>query len=438
MFWFIYNFLFTIGYLLILPKFLLRMWKRGGYRKDFLHRLGVYSPELAKRLEEKRRVWVHAVSVGEIYVALKFVDEMRSIQPSISFILSTTTSTGHRIAENRLNPCDVLIYFPADFPFVVRRVLDKINPMALILTEGEIWPNIIHHASKRSIPVMIINGRLSEASYRGYKLLRMFFSRILAGITAFLVQSDADRAKLVDLGADEKHIKVMGTAKYDVAQFDPDGEAKAREILKLTGMTVNDLIVVGGSTWHGEETVLLEIYRKLRAKFPNLKLVLVPRHAERSAEVESEIRKSGLSYVRRTDLNDITRVGQVHADVLLVNTTGELRNFYACASVIFVGKSLTQHGGQNIIEPALYAKPIVVGPNMENFVAVVDDFVKARAVIQVKDAVGLEAALDSLLSDTSVREYCGRRAGSVVSDNKGVTSKSAALVLQIITSARNV
>lgn len=435
MFWFVYNFLFTIGYLLILPKFLLRMWKRGGYRKDFLHRLGVYSPDITKRLEEKRRVWVHAVSVGEIYVALKFMDEMRSIQPGLGFILSTTTSTGHKIAENRMRQDDVLVYFPADFPFVVSRVLDRINPVALVLTEGEIWPNIIHHANKRSIPVMIINGRLSESSYRGYRLLRVFFTRILNGITAFLVQSDADRAKLVDLGVDEKNIKVMGTAKYDVAQFDHDGEAKAREILQRAGMTANDLIITGGSTWQGEEAVLLGIYRKLREKFRNLKLVLVPRHAERSAEVEAEIRRSGLSYVRRTDLNDTGGGRRVSSDVLLVNTTGELKNFYACASVIFVGKSLTQHGGQNIIEPALYAKPIVVGPNMENFLSVVEDFVKARAVIQVKDAVGLENALDSLLSDPSVREYCGRMAGSVVNDKKGVTSKSASLVLQIIASA---
>ena len=397
----------------------------------------MYSPDVAKRLEERRRIWVHAVSVGEIYVALKFIDEMRSIQPALSFILSTTTSTGHRIAENRLNPVDVLVYFPADFPFVVRRVLDKINPLALILTEGEIWPNIIHHANKRNIPVMIINGRLSESSYRGYKLLRIFFNRILNCITAFLVQSDADRAKLVDLGVDEKNIKVMGTAKYDVAQFDHEGEAKARTILQRAGMNGNDLIITGGSTWHGEEAVLLAIYRKLRAKYPNLKLVLVPRHAERSAEVEAEIRRSGFPYARRTDLNDNATGAQLAVDILLVNTTGELKNFYACSSVIFVGKSLTQHGGQNIIEPALYAKPIIVGPNMENFLSVVADFTKVRAVIQVKDVAGLENALNSLLSDVSVREYCGRMAGSVVNDKKGVTSKSAALVLDILASARN-
>jgi len=408
------------------------MWKRGGYRKDFLQRLGVYSPDVVRRLGERNRIWVHAVSVGEIYVALKLIDELRAIQPEVYFVLSTTTSTGHRIAENRINQADVLIYFPSDFPFVVKRVLVKIKPKALILIEGEIWPNIIRYAKRAGAPVMIMNGRISKYSYRGYKLLNLFFRKILADISAFLVQTDEDRLKLVELGAVDAKITVMGTAKYDVAQFDTEGEAKAREVLRSAGMTMNDLIITGGSTWSGEEDALLSVYKKLKEKFRNLKLVLVPRHAERSAEVEAEIRRSGLSYVRRTDLDDRSATGIISPDVLLVNTTGELKNFYACASVIFVGKSLSSHGGQNIIEPALYAKPIVVGPNMENFKAVVEDFLAARAIIQVKDVLGLEESFSKLFSDPAARESYGRRAGSVVNDKRGVARKSAELVLRII------
>ncbi|MDD4872812.1 MAG: 3-deoxy-D-manno-octulosonic acid transferase [Kiritimatiellae bacterium] len=432
MLWFIYNILFTVGFLLMLPRFLMRMWRRGGYRKHFLQRLAVYSPDILKRLEERRRVWVHAVSVGEVFVALKFVEEMRAIAPDMSFVLTTTTSTGYRIAENRLNLKDVLLYFPSDFPFVVKRVLKVINPQALILTESELWPNIIRYARSCGIPVAMINGRISTSSYRGYRLLRVFFKRILECINLFLVQSDTDKSMLVELGAAESKIKVMGTAKYDVAQFDPDGEEKAREVLRVIGMTATDLIITGGSTWPGEEAVLLDIYKRLKGLFGNLKLVLVPRHAERSTEVEGEIMRSGLSYIRRTDLGGPILKKPVSPDVLLVNTTGELKNFYACASIIFVGKSLTQHGGQNVIEPALYAKPIVVGPNMENFAAVVTDFLQAGAIIQVKDAGGLEETFRSLLSDSSMRQSFGRRAGSLVNDKRGVAGRSAELILKII------
>lgn len=432
MLWFLYNVLFAVGFTLMLPRFLVRMWKRGGYRKHFLQRLAVYEPEVRKRLDERRRVWVHAVSVGEVYVALKFIDEMRTVRPDMAFVLTTTTSTGYRVAENRLNAKDVLLYFPADFPFVSRRVLDRIRPLALILTEGELWPNIIRHSRKRDVPVVIINGRISESSYRGYKLLGVFCRRILSDINLFLVQDEQDKVRFLELGAREETVHVMGTAKYDVAQFDPDGEEKARAILQLAGMSPDDIIITGGSTWPGEETALLDVYKKLKPSFARLKLVLVPRHAERSSEVESEIRRSGLSYVRRTELANGQQAAAVHPDVLLVNTTGELKSFYACASVIFVGKSLSQHGGQNIIEPALYAKPIVVGPNMENFLAVVADFLSAGALVQVKDVAGLERTFSSLLSNPRERESLGRRAGSVVSDKRGVAGRSAGMVINLM------
>jgi len=418
----------------MLPRFLARMWKRGGYRKHFLQRLGYYSPETVKQLAANRRIWIHAVSVGEIYVALKFIDEMRFLNKGAAFVLTTTTSTGYRVAEGRLNPKDVLLYFPSDFPFVVKRVLGTLNPLALILTENELWPNLIRHARLKGIPVAIINGRISESSYRGYKLLKVFSRKILGDMNMLLVQSDADKKRLVDLGAVDSKVNVIGIAKYDVAQFDPDGEEKAREVLQLAGMTSKDLILTCGSTWPGEEAVLLKVYKGLKPSFCNLRLVLVPRHAERSAEVEGEIRRAGLSYIRRTDLDARNAGKPVNYDVLLVNTTGELKNFYACASVIFVGKSLTRKGGQNIIEPALYGKPIVVGPNMENFTAVVADFLSANALVQVQNAVELEQAFRKLLSDIWFREACGRNAATLVNDKRGVARKSAELVMSMIKS----
>ena len=430
--WFLYNLLFPIGYLLLLPNFLMRMCKRGGYTKHFLQRFGVYAPEIARRIGEKRRILVHAVSVGEIYIALKFIEEMKAVDAGASFILTTTTSTGYKVAESRLNAADVLLYFPSDFPNVVRRVMDTLNPLALILAESELWPNVIRQAKIRGIPVILINGRISGSSFKGYMMARFFVSRVLKLMDLFLVQSETDRKRLAELGADESKIKVLGTVKYDVAQSDPTGEEKARKLLTSAGIAVNDLIIMGGSTWPGEETALLDVFKKLKGSYGSLKLVLVPRHAERGSEVADDVRRAGLSFVRRTELGREALPAGTHPDVILVDTTGELKSFYACASVIFVGKSLTRHGGQNIIEPALYAKPVVIGPNMENFAAVVEDFLAAKAMIQVQDAKGLEESFRSLLSDTSVRDSYGRRAYEVVRDRRGVARKSAEMALKII------
>ena len=351
MLWFLYNVLFAVGYVLMLPHFLLRMWRRGGYRRGFLQRFGIYSEDVLRQLKTRNRIWIHAVSVGEIHVALRFADELRTLDPETSFVVTTTTSTGHAVAEKKMREEDVLLYFPSDFPAIMNRVLNVLKPKAVILTESELWPNLIRLAKKRNIPVILINGRISESSYKGYKLLKVFFSRIVRQIDLFLVQTAFEEECLTWLGVDKTRIKVLGTAKYDVVRIDPAGGGKARQILELAGIALDDLIVTGGSTWPGEERILLDVFKRLKPSFPRLRLVLVPRHAERRAEVEAEIRRSGLNYARRSDLANAHLPGS-SVDVLLVDSTGELMWFYGCASVVFVGKSLTSHGGQNIIEPA--------------------------------------------------------------------------------------
>ena len=372
MLWFIYNVLFAIGYTLMLPRFLLRMWRRGGYKQDFLQRFGTYAPEVEQKLRTRQRIWIHAVSVGEMQVALRFADEMRTAELGDSFVFTTTTSTGHAMGKSKIGGDDILLYFPSDFPFIVKRVLNTINPRALILTECELWPNLIRHASKRKIPVILINGRISESSYRGYKLMKVFFRKIAACIDLFLVQTPVEEQYLIELGADKARIKVMGTAKYDTVQSNPTSEKKARDVLADLDFAANAPVLLGASTWESEEfillrilkrligvstspseeRVLLDIFKRLRTSSPELKLVLVPRHAERRAEVEAEIKSAGLSWVKRSDQGKPAQ----EPDILLIDTTGELMGFYYCATVVFVGKSLTNHGGQNVIEPALYSE----------------------------------------------------------------------------------
>lgn len=430
--WWIYNALFAVGYTLMLPRFLLRMWKRGGYRKHFMQRFAVYSDDVRARLAERPRVWIHAVSVGEIFVAFRFMEEFRVARPGTAFVLSTTTSTGYRIAQSKLDPEDVLLYYPADFPPIVKRALNLLSPEALILTECELWPNMIRKARERGIPVVLINGRISERSYSGYRRIRAFVEPVLRSMTLLLVQTDADRRRLENLGAEPDNLRVVGTAKYDIIGGDAAGEEDARRALAAIGCDRGDPVIVGGSTWPGEERILMDVYRDLKPAYPGLRLVLVPRHAERGPEVSAEIDATGLSYCRRSTMQAEESGSGGAADVLLVDTTGELRNFYACASVIFVGKSMTSRGGQNPIEPALLAKPVVVGPHMENFPEVMEDFLKADAMLQVRDASGLVETLRRLLDDPALRDTYGKRAHDLVIAKQGAAQTSVKLILEVM------
>jgi len=375
-------------------------------------------------------MWIHAVSVGEINVALRFMGVLRELDPGLAFVLTATTSTGHALAASRLHPDDVLLYFPCDFPFVVRRVLNCISPSALVLVESELWPNLIREATRRGIPVMLVNGRISDSSYRGYRLVSGLARPVLSSMALLLVQSEVDRRRLVSLGSVPQRTHVIGSAKYDVAVLHPREAAPARQVLAACGIAPDDLLIVGGSTWRGEERILLEIYNELRPDWPTLRLVLVPRHVERSSEVEAEIRRHGLPVVRRSQVDGIGFFKPSVPPVLLVDTTGELTDFYAAATVVFVGKSLTQHGGQNPIEPAALGKPVIVGPNMENFVGIITDFLAGEAVVQVRDAAGLKTALTKLLGSAEARRALGERAREVVESKRGALRRSAEMILE--------
>ena len=425
-FWFFYNVLFTIGYVLMLPKFLLRMARRGGYGRRFGERFGRYEPDVLARLQERRRIWVHAVSVGEMYVALRFLRALREQRPDASFILSTVTSTGRAVAERSVDPRDVVVYFPVDFPWAVRRVLRTVQPRAMVFTETELWPNMLRLARDGGVRTAVINGRLSDRSYRGYRRIRPFFRRAAGCLDLVCVQSETDRQRFADLGVLPERIEVLGSAKYDVAEYDPTGEAKAGEVLAAAGMGRETPILLGGSTWPGEEAVLLDVFCRLRADFPALRLVLVPRHAERAGDVAAEIARRKLAFVRRKEL--AAGLPAKPPDVLLVDTTGELKHFYACATVIFVGKSLTQHGGQNIIEPALFGKPIITGPHLENFADIAADFCAAGALAQVQDGAELEAQVRRLLGDEALRRQQGQRAAALVQQKKGTIHATAARI----------
>jgi 3-deoxy-D-manno-octulosonic-acid transferase len=431
--WIVYNILFGIGYLLMVPGFLLRMLRRGGYRRHFRQRFGVYGERTAARLAgagaASRPIWIHAVSVGEVYVAWQVMHALRAKRPGTRFVLSTTSSTGWREAEKRIRDEDVLIYNPLDFPFCVRRALDLIRPQAFLLTESEIWPNLIRTCGRRGIPVFLVNARISDRSAPRYRRLRGWFGPVLQEFRLILAQSELDRQRLLEAGAPDERVVVTGSIKFDVAHRDPARAAQVATLLQRLDMGEGRTVLLGGSTWPGEEEVLLEIYRRLLPRYPALRLVLVPRHFERGDAVAAAIARAGFTCLRKNLLDAGIEPAATGAQtVLLVNTTGELMGFYAQAGVVFVGKSLCAHGAQNMIEPCLCGKATLVGPYTENFRPVMADLLEQQALLQVPDANALEREIEGLLADPARCAALGARAAAAVQRRRGVIGRCAELL----------
>ncbi len=430
MIWWVYNIVFPVAFLFLLPNFIVRMLRRGGYKRHFAQRFGRYGPEEAAALDAPGRpIWIQAVSVGELAVAFSFMEELRRREPGVRFVLTTNTSTGHQLALKKIHAPDLTLYFPMDVPWVIPRVLRRMRPSAVVLVENEMWPNLIRYARRDGIPTVMINGRISAHSFKGYRKIRFMTRRLLPQIRWFCMQSDVDRDRLLALGAPPERLEITGSAKYDIAPTPPTAEVRARNVLARIGVKPGDPVLVGGSTWAGEEAALLDLVPEARARHPRLMLVLVPRHAERREEVLAAIRDRGLGVIQRSRFGDDTPPPPQRPDVLLVDTTGELRGFYAAADLVFVGKSLTQTGGQNPIEPARDGKPIVVGPHMENFPAIARDFLEANAYVQVRDAAEFRATILRLLGDIRERARLGRAAEELVAAKSGAIRRMADRVL---------
>ena len=436
--WILYNALFAVAYCAMLPKFLLRMKKRGDYRAHFSERFGKYDPETARRLAEKPRVWVHAVSVGEANLAGVVIRELRRRDPSLSFVLSTTSSTGRAVCEKIVGPDDVALYLPVDFPRCVRRALRAIPARAMVLTESEFWPNLLRGLRRRNVPLLLLNGRVSDRSPPGYRRLRFFFGPIFHCFDTLLVQSDLDRDRLVAAGAPAARIAVTGSVKFDVPPPSEERIARAKATLAVADVrSGRDTVLLGGSTWPGEELALARAWAAVRARHPDVRLVLVPRHFERAAEVERELSAAGFRVVRRSAFPaDGAAEGTAVRDpeaILLVDTTGELFALYSQADLVFVGKTLAPNeGGQNMIEPASFGKAVLCGPHTENFKPVMETFRAAGAIREVADADALSAAVADLLDHPDRRAELGARADRAVNASRGALARSADAIQRLL------
>ncbi len=426
----LYNILYGIFFCFAAPYYFLKMWRRGNWRRGFRQRFGHYDAKFKQALTNRHVLWIHAVSVGEVNVCTQLIRALEPRVPNIKIVVSTTTSTGMGELQRKLPAHIEKIYYPVDYRKCVHRALSLIHPEAVLLVEAEIWPNFIWRLGDKNIPLFLVNARLSDRSYHGYKRFGFLFRPLFASFTGVGAQNEADAARLRELGCRPEAIQVVGSLKFDAARLEERRLLDVPAMLRQLAVPAGARVLVGGSTHAGEEAILAEQFLRLRRRFPDLFLVLVPRHFERGKEVGGELSARGVKFVYRSEVTANTRLRPGEVQCLLVNTTGELRFFYAHATVIFVGRSLTVQGGQNPIEPAALGKAIVFGPNMQNFAAIAEAFLRQDAAVQVSDAAGLEEALGELLEDARRREVLGQNALKVVRENRGAIERTIEMILK--------
>ena len=425
----IYNCLFTVLFWLSAPFYLFKMWRRGNWKAGFGERFGSYDAKVKQALTNRHTLWLHAVSVGEVNICTHLIQALEPRLPNVKLVVSTTTSTGMGELKKRLPSHIQKIYYPIDRRPWVMKALGTIHPEAVILVEAEIWPNFLWRALDQGVPVFLINARLSDRSYRGYRRWSFLFRPLFAQLSGVGCQTEADAERLISLGCQRERVQVLGSLKFDSARLDERRVLDVPSLLGQIGVDPSAPVLVCGSTHAGEEAVLGRIFQRLRPRFPSLLMVMVPRHSERSKEAGHELEALGIKVVYRTEITQKTLHPAGSVDCLLVNTTGELKYFYERATVIFVGKSLAAHGGQNPIEPGAMGKAMVFGPNMENFAAIAAAFVREGGALQVANAAGLEDCLGELLDAPARREALGKKALEVVEKNQGAMQRTVEMVL---------
>jgi 3-deoxy-D-manno-octulosonic-acid transferase len=349
--------------------------------------------------------------------------------PNLKMVVSTTTTTGMEILKKKLPSHVAKIYYPLDLRKYVSRALSAVYPEAIILVEAEIWPNFIWRARDMGIPIFLVNARLSERSYRGYKRFGFLFRPLFASFAGVGAQNEADARRLIELGCRPEVVHVVGSLKFDAAQLETQVNLNVGKMLRQVGVPDGAPILLGASTHDGEEAILGEIFLRLRKQFPGLFLVLVPRHFERSRDAARDLKERGVRLIYRSDVGASTQLNPGDVDCLLVNSTGELKFFFEHATVVFVGKSLTAQGGQNPIEPAAAGKPVVFGPNMQNFAEVVRDFLTRSGAVQVQNASELEKKLAELLGSEERRAELTGNAKKVVREKLGAVDRTVDIIV---------
>jgi 3-deoxy-D-manno-octulosonic-acid transferase len=426
--YFLYSLLTFTAFLIVSPYFLYQAIRYKKYVGSLGPRLG-HLP-ISFNVDGDESIWIHAVSVGEALTARALAADLKARYPRLRLFLSTTTIAGQQVARRSLQHVDEVFYFPFDWAFIVRRTLKLVKPRVFIMMETEIWPNLLRLCRQRGVKTVVINGRISSRSYPRYRLIRPFFKRVLADIDRFCMQSEESARRLIDLGADPSRVTVTGSLKFDSLEMPAlTSHGKPRErVLRFFRISSSRTVIVAGSTLRGEEAALLRAFARVRTTMPNAMLVLAPRHPERFGEVERLARDAGFATMRRSEL---PIDAEPRAEVIVLDSIGELAQLYQLATVVFVGGSLADHGGHNILEPAIFGKPIVFGPHMQNFREIADAFVANGAAVQVQSERELEDTLLALLTDPVRRARLGAAARALVEANRGAKEKTLAVIAEV-------
>ncbi len=418
----VYDLIFLIFAAVYLPSYFLR----GKLNRGFFRRLGL----LPARLSLDRPIWIHAVSVGEVVSIKGLVTRLRQEYPGKKIVISTVTTTGNKIASGLIQEGDFLTYLPLDFSFIIQLVLRKINPCMFIIAETEIWPNLITGLIRLKIPVITVNGRISDSSYSGYRLIKFLIRPILKMINLYCVQTELDQRRLVDLGVDGHKIQVTGNVKFDIhlAAEENAPSLAYRDKLWLKPL---DKLWVCGSTHSQEEELIFIAYKKLLPVFPGLKLLVAPRHPERSRRIASLAVHNGLLPVFISSLS-ASCPSCINKPVFILDIIGELFNYYSAADVVLVGGSMVKKGGHNILEPASLKKPVIFGPHMFNFRDISELFLADQAALLAADSQELTAQVNKILSNDLLAKELGRRSSALIIKHRGATEKNVQIIKQFI------
>jgi 3-deoxy-D-manno-octulosonic-acid transferase len=424
-----YTMLTTGVFLSCFPPFWVYSRLSGRYANHLRERLGFVPLKLAETLSGSPRIWVHAVSLGEVKVAASIIEALREILPDCSVLLSTMTKHGRELAQESFGRDIAIVYAPIDFIGSVRKALSRVRPDVLVFLETEIWPSWIVEARRMGIKTALINGRISVRSIGGYLRFRRFFREVLKNVDAFSMILEEDGSRIRAMGADLEKIQINGNAKYDllVNQVDPSVERQMRRILNLKA---TQPAFIAGSTRGGEEAMMLDAYERIVRQFPDTVLIIAPRHIERAAEIGSLVERRGFGYQLRSELGS-TKAKRT-APVVIINTFGELFKVYSVGAIVFCGASLVPLGGQNPLEPAVWGKAVFYGPSM-------DDFLEAKTLLEGLEA-GIPITSPEMLAEKAIwflrhpdalKAY-GQRAREAVARNQNAAQKHARVIAGLI------
>ena len=425
----LYSLLTLVAFVLVSPYFVYQAIRYKKYIGSLRQRLG-FLP-ISFNFDGEESIWIHAVSVGEALTARALAADLKARYPRLRLFLSTTTIAGQQVARRSLSNVDAVFYFPFDWAFIVRRTLKLVKPRLFVMMETEIWPNLLRECRRSGVKTVVINGRISSRSYPRYRMIRPFFRRVLADVDRFCMQSDESARRLIELGADPARTTVTGSLKFDSLELPAaTAHGKPRErVLRFFRIGPQRTVLVAGSTVRGEEVAVLRAFARIKAAIPSALAILAPRQPERFGEVERIARDAGFVTMRRSEL---PIDAEPRADVVVLDSIGELAQIYQLATAVFVGGSLVGHGGHNILEPAIFAKPIVFGSHMQNFREIADAFLANDAAVQVPSERELETALLALVTDPVRRARLGAAARALVEANRGARQKTLAVIADLL------